>query len=299
MRSQAKRTALVAFLTTTVLIGAVACAARVDDKAAKDDITAQELRAHRGRHLHGPVNAVLRAAREHGNLTSTQAATLDAIAQDLSRDRADRKQLKERLKKSAVAIVRSGTTNSAEFDKSVGEALKAIEARMDLSESALEEIHATLRPDQRAAVAAALRARIEKKFGPRDDAKGRHQDGFKRVASHLMLSTLQIDKLKAVAKELHNEKKQLRPTRDELLALVDAFEGENFRSALNDFREKKRVILRERMRDAGKRTDSVLAIFTPEQRELVADLIVRGPRKVLLGQDAEVRHADISPPSTN
>ncbi len=297
MRSQAKRAVTVAFLTTTVLAGAVACAAKVDDKAAKDDISTQELRTQHARHLHGPVNAVLRAAREHGNLTSTQAATLDAIAQDLSQDRADRKQLKERLKKSAVAIVRSGTTNSAEFDKSVGEALKAIEARMDLSENALEEIHGTLRPDQRAAVATALRARIEEKFGPRDER--RHQDGFKRFASHLALTTLQIDKLKAIAKELHNEKKQLRPSRDELLALVDAFEGENFRSALNDFRDKKRVILRERMRDAGKRTDSVLAIFTPEQRELIADLIVRGPRKVLLGQDAEVHHADTSPPSTN
>jgi hypothetical protein len=141
-------------------------------------------------------------------------------------------------------------------------------------------------------VATALRAHIDETFGKRPDHEKRHRDGFKRVASHLMLSTLQIDKLKALKQQLLGEKQRLRPSREELLALVDAFEGEDFRAALNEFQDKKLAILREHVADAGERTDSALSILSPEQRVLLADLIQDGWRKIILGKDAAQSETD-------
>ena len=105
----------------------------------------------------------------------------------------------------------------------------------------------------------------------------RHKKGFRRLVSYLVLSSFQIKQLQAIKKELLGEKKHLRPSRDELLALVDAFEGEDFSSTLDSFRARKLAILRDRVTHAGSRTDTVLSVLTPEQRDLLADSDSRRP----------------------
>jgi hypothetical protein len=192
--------------------------------------------------------------------------------------------MREKLRTSAVVVVRAGTTNSREFDQSVSEAVRAIEERVQKGTDALEEIHAVLEPDQRALVATALRAHVDEKFGKKRDAR-RHKNGVQRFASHLMLSKLQLAQLETIKKELVGEKRELRPSREEAHALVDAFEGEDFAAALDAFRAKKATLLKAHVATAGKRTNTVLSIFTVEQRELLADLILEGPRKVLFGDE--------------
>jgi hypothetical protein len=285
MKSQAQRRSrlvrIAAVTGTVALLGAAACAAQVQEKPKDDDVTVQEITAKKGRHFKRPVQVVIEAVRAHAGLTMEQEQTLDAIAAELEEERGTHRQLREKFRSSAVAIVRSGTTDSAEFDRTVDEAMSAFEKRARQNADALEEIHAILDADQRSAVAAALRTQIDEKLGRGDRDHRRHRDGFKRFASHLMLSKLQMDKLETLKKELVGEKQRLRPTREELHALVDAFESDDFRTALNDFQAKKLAILRERIADAGERTDSALAILTPEQRVLLADLIQDGWRKVL------------------
>lgn len=261
---------------------AVACAAQVDQKAPEPEVPAQEAARAERHHFHGPVAVVIETAKAQAQLTATQRATLDTIAEDLKLDRADRIKLRERLRASAVNVIRSGVTDSKEFESSVSEATRAFEERLDQHLAALEEVHATLTPEQRKTVAAALRTRIDEKYGAKD-AAARGERGVKRFTKELMLSKLQVDKLKTLRKELFGEKQQLRPSREELHELVNAFEGDDFRTALNSFRAKKAVVIRSHAASAGKRADSVLTIFTPEQREILADLILHGPRKVLLG----------------
>ena len=72
-------------------------------------------------------------------------------------------------------------------------------------------------------------------------------------------------------------------------ALVDAFEGDDFGAALDALHAEKAEFLRAHVARAGDRTDTVLAIFTPEQRDLLADLILEGPTKVLYGEEAPER----------
>jgi hypothetical protein len=289
MTSQAKGRARLQLLLVgagaVVLVGAAACASTVDDRAQrKDEIAAQELSAPNGRHFRGPVNVVIEAARAQGKLTADQERHLAAISGELKQDRESRKLLHDKLRTSAVAVVRSGTADSAVFDEGVSQAVAAIEQRIQRSSDAVEEIHDLLDADQRAAVAQALRARIDEKFGTKDVR--RQRGGVKRFADQLMLSTFQVDKLRAMKKEWFGDKEKLRPTREELLQLVDAFEGDDFRTELDAFRAKKAKVVRAHLAKAGERTDAVLSVLTPDQRELLADLIQDGPEKVLLGEKA-------------
>src|SRR5690606_24735378 len=104
--------------------------------------------------------------------------------------------------------------------------------------------------------------------------------------SQLMLSTLQVYKLKSIKKELADENHRLRPTSEELHALVTAFEGHDFSKALHDFHAERSRIIRARLTRASSRTDDVLGVFTSEQREILADIIEHGPKKMLLGDQA-------------
>jgi Spy/CpxP family protein refolding chaperone len=269
------------------LAGTAACASQAEPEASKDEAAAQELAAARKHHFRSPANVVIEAARQHGDLTSDQEMTLDAIAVEVEGERETFRAMRKELRHSAVAVVRSGTADSEAFDQAVAEAVQAIEERAQRTIEALDEIHSILEPDQRVAVADALRARLDERFGPKPSRDKRYKSGFDRVASHLVLSTAQIDQLMAIKKELIGDKRELRPSRDELYALVDAFEGEDFGPALDAFHADKSRILHARIARAGERTDTVLSIFTPEQRELLADLILEGPEKVLLGDAAD------------
>ncbi|MBK7585916.1 MAG: hypothetical protein IPI67_37735 [Myxococcales bacterium] len=275
------------------VVGTVACATTVDDGAQqKREITAKELRARAGQGHRGYVGVVLDTVRARGNLSAEQAVRLAAIEADLKDDLGGRRELGDKLRASAVAVVRSGSADSNDFDQSVALATGAIAERMQRSVDALDEVHAVLLTDQRKAVAVALRARIDEKFGAkRDDAQYKH-DGFGRLAKKLVLSRLQIDKLQAMKKELIGEKQQLRPSREELDQLVDAFEGEDFSARLESFRAKKAKILRARIAEAGERTDSVLGVLSTEQRDVLADLIEGGLYQVLLGHKPAEKSAD-------
>jgi Spy/CpxP family protein refolding chaperone len=291
MKSQAKagsrvRRLSVAAAGVVLVLGASACAATAKDEPKDERIAAKAEAARPHGHHRGPVAMVIDAALAHCDLSADQQQTLRAIARELEEDHQSRREAGEQMRSSAVAIVRSGTSDSAEFERAVGQAARLIEERMDRGADALEEIHATLDAQQRATLAGVLRARVDERFGRRHQHEKRHRTGFERLAAHLMLSTLQIEQLKAMKKELFADKDRLRPSREELLGLVDAFEGEDFRPALDAFRAKKSAALRDRLAEAGERTDSALGVLSADQRELLADLIQDGPEKVLLGEPA-------------
>lgn len=260
---------------------ATACAAKVEQKAPSEANTEELGRADaKARHFRGPVARVIETVKLNGNLDADQKATVDTIQTELEADHEGRRELHEKLKTSAIDLIRSGSAQTPEFERSVKEAVAAIEERIQQGTDALEEIHAILRPEQRKSVAAAMRVKIEERYGRAKDDK-RHEGTFKKFASHLVLSQLQVEQLKTIKQELLSDKEQLRPSREEMLALVDAFEGENFSTELDAFHVKKSKILQAHVRKAGQRTDSVLAVFTRQQRELIADLVLEGPAKVL------------------
>jgi hypothetical protein len=265
------------------LVGVAACASQVDAPPAPVEVQTQ---SHR--HYKSPVTVLIDTVRLHGDLSAEQAELLDIISAELDESRDGKKALHDALRLTAVDVVRAGNADAPEFAEAVAQALSAIEAHVESNSDAVEEIHAMLEPDQRTMVAAALRARLDEKFGrarAEDTAQvARRRDGVGRFVTHLALSTFQVDQLMAIKKELVGDGQKLRPSRDELGALVDAFEGDDFRTALDALHERKAKLLRAHVARVGDRTDTVLSIFTPEQRDLLADLILDGPSKVLYGE---------------
>jgi hypothetical protein len=285
MQSQAQRLRrILAVVGAVSLVGTAACAAKVEP--TEGQARSQQVEGCGQHRFRSPVKVVIDLAREHGSLTSEQELAIDGIEADLEEQRESFRELHERLRVSAAEVVRAGSAESGELDRAVAEAVDAFEERIEQSNAAVVEIHTMLEPDQRLAVADALRIHIDEKFGPRPERQKKHEDGFKRFASDLLLSSLQVEQLKTIKKELIGEGRDLRPSQEELHALVDAFEGEDFEPAVAEFHAKKSRILRARIARAGERADSVLAIFTAEQRDLLADLILEGPSKVLMGEQA-------------
>ena len=285
LRNRTIRT-LVASLGLVAAVGVAACATAVD---SQQEQAAEQQRAEEQHRFRGPVGVVVDVALAHADLSDAQTADLRDISESMQMDSEEKKLLRDELKASAVDIVRSGTTDSEQFDEAVTKATAAIQRRMLETNDAMKDIHATLDADQRLAVADVLRDRINERFGyaEGEDGEAKRKMTFKRFAKHMALSTLQIDKLKMLRDELksENDKKRAHPTREELLALVDAFEGNDFGKAVDAFHAEKIEIMRDRFSRAGEHTDTVLSILSEGQRNLLADLIDQGPKKVLLGED--------------
>lgn len=231
-----------------------------------------------------PVRIVVDAALASGTLDTAREARLVAIADRVEAAQQDKAELKRELRVSASEVVRSGTTNTARFDDAVDKALSALEARAQLTIDAVTEVHALLDGEQRAAVAAALRDHLAQRVAARE-RRAKRRDGFKKVATHLMLTGAQLDEIRDVRKELLQDKEGLRPTRAQLEALIDAFAGDDFAAAVASFHDAKRDILRAHVAKVGDRADLVLSLLAEDQRELLAELIELGPEAVGLNED--------------
>jgi hypothetical protein len=226
---------------------------------------------------------VIDAAVEHGDLSTEQETAVQAIRERWELAREDKRETRQRLRASAAEIVRSGTAHSEEFDQALAEATAAIERRVAVSSDAIKDVHSLLDADQRVAVADALRARVAERAQKRREREER--DGFRKVATHLMLDALQVDKLKLLREQLMGESKRLRPSEEEINGLIDAFETDEFDAALDAFNAEKLGLIRERMATAADHADTVLSIFDDNQRALLGELIEKGPKAVGLERD--------------
>jgi hypothetical protein len=246
-----------------------ACTAEVDEKPKVEQL--QERSHHRG-----PVTHVIEAARAHGSLTAEQVAAIDAIEARVDIAKEDKAAIKDKLRTAASTVVRSGTADSEQFDEAVDVAMTAVEERIALVSESLAEIHGMLDADQRAAVADALRTRIAERYEARKQRRA-HRKGLSKLASRLMLDADQQEKLKAMKKELLSDRKRLRPSREELESLIDAFEGDDFVAAMDTFHAEKLALLRTRVADAGAHADTMLSLLDDKQRKALAELIELGP----------------------
>lgn len=272
LRSHVRRPfVLVAALGLASALGAAACANRVDSVEEAPVQTERQA-------WQGPVSVVVEAALTHGELTVEQHAAIAAVGDRANVTREHKREMKEKLRASVSDIVRDGTVDSQKFDVVMDDAMRAIEERMVFTAEALGEVHQLLDADQRAAVAEALREHIADRYEQK--AKRAEKRGkLEKLAAHLMLTGVQLDELKKVKKELIGERKGLRPSRGELEALVDAFEGDDFRAAVDAFHDGKLKVMRERVTRVAEHTDTALSLLSDEQRDVLAELIELGPEQ--------------------
>ncbi len=266
-------------------VSAAGCATAEQDPQGEAAEQAREAQARQDRS--GPVLALIEVARQDAFLSLEQEQALDELAAELEDDQEGFRALREQARAAAVAVVRAGAIEPGERDRLVAEGVAAIEEHVLRTMDAIEVVHAILEPDQRAAVADGLRARLDERFAEtKKDHEARHRNGFARFASHLVLSEKQVDELAAARKELMGDADKLRPSREEMYGLVDAFASDDVRPAMDALHARVSRVLRARVARASDRADSVLSIFTPAQRDLLADLILEGPSKMILGEAA-------------
>jgi Spy/CpxP family protein refolding chaperone len=230
----------------------------------------EEVRNHR----YGAVNAVIETTLDRAALTDAQLDVVLAIQDEVTAHRAERKQLREEMRTAASAIVREGTTDSAEFDAMVERAAVAIEKRVEMSADAVKDLHELLEPEQRAAVAEGLRERIDRRWG---NVHRRRHEAFDTFARELALTDDQIRGIEKVRDEMLGQSKRLKPTAEELYDLVDAFETEDFAAALDAFHAERAPLLREKLATAGDHADTILGLLEDGQRDILAQLIEEGP----------------------
>lgn len=278
LRARLSRHALAASIGIAS-IATVACTQSVEAPQDERAKAASELRHHR----HGPLHAVVEAAFERGDLSEEQHAAIEVIRDRVDAERSNRHAIKERFRAPASDIVRAGSADSDQFDAATEEAVRVIEARMRLTSSALTEVHAVLEAEQRVAVASALRARIAERFDRKAKRTQKHKR-FEKVVGYLMLTPVQIAGLERVRTEILGDEKVLRPSREELEAIVDAFEGDEFGAAVQSFQDRKLTLIRGRVKHLAKHTNTALSLLTDEQRDLLAELIEVGPEAAGLSE---------------
>ncbi len=273
---------LLASVSLVALSGTAACVSSGESSESEQARLEQQAEQQAERHR-GPVSVVVEAALEHGELNDQQQQAISAIGEAHAAT-ADREALREQMRTAAADVVRAGTSDSDAFDDAVEQASDALSERIAATGQALKGVHALLDSSQRQAVADALDERMQQRWAKRDRPRG---EGIKRVAGELMLSTMQLDKIKAAFKAMRSHNERRSSGREQISALIEAFRGDDFAATLDAFQDEKQADIRTHMNKAGSHTDTVLAILNDDQRDLLAELIEQGPRSVLLGKEAD------------
>lgn len=274
-----------------LLVGSGCVADRSTDEQAPEPQAAAQAQAdgeaHRHHHCRGPTGVVIDTTLEHGELSAEQRARVELIDEELRERRADRGEAHQRMRTSAANIVRAGSADPERFERSVDEMLATIERRMDASAGAVIEVHGVLNERQRSLVADRLQQRLDER---RERHQRRHErrDGkLKELAARLALTASQVDQLKAmgdkIKKELAGDRERIKPTHEEIEAIIDAFRTERFAKKLHGFQNERLERLRGRVTRVGEHTDTALTLLTQNQRYLLADVIELGPEAVGLG----------------
>ncbi len=269
------RLAVVALVAATAAVGVSACA---NQDPPKEEVKAES------QQWRGPLTVVAEQALERTDITAEQRTAIETIQVAHEAGHAEREILREKFRAAASDIVRSGRADTEEFDNAVDEAMSTFEARAKATSDAVIEIHALLEPEQRAAMAVALRDHVEERYAQAAKRRAK-RERFNKVATHLALTGVQLDELKQVTKELVKEKKSMKPAKDELLALIDAFAEEGFEEKVAAFHAEKFELMRQHVAKASAQADNVLSLLDDTQREVLADLIELGPEEAGLEQE--------------
>jgi len=251
------------------IVGALGAAAAMTVAACS--VATSQKEARPSSESSGPVSLVLDAAIDAGDLSDDQRAEVDAIRERTELTREDRKAMRSDLRASFVGVVRAGSADSEQFDRAVDRAATAMQQRVHVGCAALKDLHALLEPEQRGLVAEELRRRVAERRKERADAEARPSLG--KAAARLMLDTTQLSALQGMADDWRSKHKQVRPSEEEVDALIDAFEDDDFADVLDEFASEKLAIAHEHLANAGSTVDGALSILSPEQRSLLAQWI--------------------------
>ncbi len=225
---------------------------------------------------------VLEIAMDEAELTADQAEVVEAIGERVLARRAARAAKHAEMRLAASDMIRSGGQSPEALEAKADELMRVAEERIELEAAALKQLHAVLRPEQRVVVADAVRERIEQRVREREARE--RSSGVGKLARYLVLDAGQIRALGQLRQELWPRGEEVRPSREEMEGLIDAFETDAFPTELDQLYARKREIARRHLLGAADRADGALSLLSDGQRDLLADLVEKGPEAVGLTQ---------------
>jgi Spy/CpxP family protein refolding chaperone len=158
-------------------------------------------------------------------LTPAQQQATAALRQKLRDQLGDAAQARDELTAAVLASLEKGSVDHARVDPVIRAFVTAAERAKPSVLAALDELHAILTPEQRAALVGALDTR-------RDEGSEEGKGRVKKVIKALGLSFSQgIDIAKALKERLSGERDAAERLKAQLHAAAEAFRGDSFEAA--------------------------------------------------------------------
>jgi Spy/CpxP family protein refolding chaperone len=169
--------------------------------AEEDDETSADLKTHHRHHHHGGFAMFILMAAETVGVTPEQQSAVDAIKADLHAKMGPAHEAEKALLNTLADGVAAGTIDTAKVDAEVAQMAAVAGQVHGATAEAVNQLHAVLRPEQRAALVDKVEAQwmLWKNANGDEATEHEHEEGGRiaHVQKELGLSQDQVDKIKA------------------------------------------------------------------------------------------------------
>jgi len=169
--------------------------------AQEDDETSADLKTHHRHHHHGGFAMFILMAADTVGVTPEQQAAVDKIKEDLHANMGPAHDVEKALLNTLADGVAAGTIDAAKVDAEVVQIAAAAGQVHAATADAVNQLHAVLRPEQRAALVDKVEAHwmLWKNANGDEATEHEHEEGGRiaHIQKELGLSPDQVDKIKA------------------------------------------------------------------------------------------------------
>jgi Spy/CpxP family protein refolding chaperone len=168
--------------------------------ATEDDATSAELKAHHRHHHHGGFAMFILMAADTVGVTPEQQAAVDKIKADLHAKMGPAHEVEKGLLLTLADGVAAGNIDTAKVDAAVAQ-VSAVAGQVHAATAdAVNQLHAVLRPEQRAALVDKVEAQwmLWRNANADEATPHEHEDGGRiaHIQKELNLSADQVEKIK-------------------------------------------------------------------------------------------------------
>jgi Spy/CpxP family protein refolding chaperone len=181
--------------------GAGADVAPAGTVSGEDEGTAADLKSHHRHHHHGGFAMFILMGAETIGASPEQAAAIEKIKGDLHAKMAPAHEAEKALLMQLADGVAAGTVDTAKVDAAIAQIASVAAQVHDATSDAVNQLHAVLRPEQRAALVDKVEAHwmIWKGANADEATQHEHEEGGRiaHIQKEIGLSADQVEKIKA------------------------------------------------------------------------------------------------------
>jgi Spy/CpxP family protein refolding chaperone len=249
--------------------------------AQEDDETSADLKMHHRHHHHGGFAMFILMAADTVGVSPEQQAAVDKIKEDLHAKMGPALEVEKTLLNTLADGVAAGTIDTAKVDAEVVQIAVVAGQVHSATADAVNQLHAVLRPEQRAALVDKVEAQwmLWKNANGDEATEHEHEEGGRiaHIQKELGLSQDQVDKIKAgYTAQMASVQGKFDPAEADahMKAFGSAFVGDQFDSKTLTTADATNAHMATWGATRMVRFyETVTPTLTPEQRTKLADMI--------------------------